>query len=178
MTVIGLPAADEYAPGFADYIGRVGPDEDILEVLSEQIEQMTERFGRFPESRGGYRYAPGKWSIKELVGHLSDCERIFAYRALRIARGDGTPLPGFDENAYPPESGADARTLADLLAEWIDVRRATLSLLRYLPPGAWARRGTAGGQPASVRALAYATAGHVRHHLGVLEERYWHPPPA
>lgn len=175
MTGIGRPGADEYAPFFEDYLARVGPGEDVLEVLAGQLELVPARFGRVPEASGGYRYAPGKWSIKEILGHLSDTERIFAYRALRLARGDAAPLPGFDENAYAPASGADARTLADLVAEWTDVRRATLSLFRHLPAAAWVRRGTASGHPASVRALAYATAGHVRHHLSVLDERYSSP---
>jgi hypothetical protein len=124
------------------------------------------------EERSNYRYAEGKWSIKEIVNHLCDTERIFAYRALRIARADATPLPGFDENAYAPEMRADERTLADLSAEWVDVRRSTLSLFRHLPAGTWERLGTASGHPCSVRALAYATAGHARHHLKVLAERY------
>ena len=110
--------------------------------------------------------------MKELLGHLSDTERIFCYRALRFARGDATPLPGFDENAYAPEMRADERPLADLLEEWLDVRRATLSCLRGLPADTWTRRGVASGKEISVRALAYAIAGHARHHLEVLAERY------
>jgi DinB superfamily len=166
------PGADEHAPGFAGYIARIGQDEDVMAVLADQLDEVLGRLGAISEERGNYRYAPGKWSIKEIVCHLSDTERIFAYRALRIARGDTTPLPGFDENAYAPEMRADDRTLADLSAEWGDVRRATLSLFRHLPAPVWERRGTASGHPSSVRALAYATAGHVRHHLDVLGARY------
>jgi hypothetical protein len=131
-----------------------------------------------PESRGGFRYAPGKWSVKEVVLHLADTERIMAYRALRIARGDATPLPGFDENAYVPLSGADAQSLDALLGEWADVRRATLSLFRHLPVEAWTRRGTASRFPVTVRALAGIIAGHERQHLVTLEERYglWPAP--
>ena len=166
------PEAGEYAPGFAGYIGQIGDEEDILKVLAEQLDLVLARLKPVSEERSNYRYAEGKWSIKEIVNHLSDTERIFAYRALRIARADATPLPGFDENAYAPEMRADERTLADLSAEWVDVRRSTLSLFRHLPAGTWERLGTASGHPCSVRALAYATAGHVRHHLKVLAERY------
>lgn len=170
-----LPTSAEFGPPLAGYIQRIERDEDILAVLEEQLEQVGSSVGSFGEARGGFRYAPGKWSIKEIVGHLSDTERIFSYRALRFARGDTTPLPGFEQDDYAPEVGADRRTLADLVAEWADVRRATLALFRHLPPSAWDRRGTASGHPASVRALAYAIAGHVRHHLEALEERYRTP---
>ena len=125
-----------------------------------------------PAARGDYRYAPGKWTLKDIVGHLSDTERVFAYRALRIARGDTTPLPSFDDQAWVAETGAGDRTLADMVEELADVRRASLSLFRHLPPAPWTRRGTASGQPVSVRALAYVMAGHVRHHLEVVEARY------
>ena len=166
------PEAAEYPPGFAGYIGEIGDDEDILKVLAEQLDLVLGRLKAISEERSKYRYDAGKWSIREIVNHLSDTERIFTYRALRIARGDTTPLPGFDENAYAPEMRADERTLADLSAEWADVRRASLSLFRHLPSGTWERLGTSSGHPCSVRALAYATAGHARHHLRVLAERY------
>ena len=169
------PSSTEFGPNLAGYLQRIGNDEDILVVLDEQLERVGSRLGQVAEARGGYRYAPGKWSIKEIVGHLSDVERIFSYRALRFARGDATPLPGFEQDDYAPEVGADRRTLADLVAEWADVRRATLALFRHLPQPAWDRRGIASGHSASVRALAYAMAGHLRHHLEVLEERYLKP---
>jgi DinB superfamily len=169
------PSQVEFGPPLAGYIARIEADEDVLAVLEEQLGAVPERFGKIPESRGGFRYAPDKWSIKDIVAHLSDVERVFSYRALRFARGDTTALPGFDQDAYAPEAGADRRTLADLVAEWGDVRRATLALFRHLPEPAWDRRGTASGHPASVRALAYAIAGHVRHHFVVLEERYQSP---
>jgi hypothetical protein len=114
------------------------------------------------------------------VLHLSDAERIMAYRALRVARGDQTPLPGFDETLYAPQSGADGQPLAALVTELSHVRQATLDLFRHLPPEAWTRRGTASGHPVSVRSLAWIIAGHERHHLATLEERYglWSAPMA
>jgi DinB superfamily len=172
MTVAIRPEAAEVPAGFAGYVGKVREGEDLMTLMQSQLDEVRTAFGRFPEARGTYRYAPDKWSVKELVGHLSDVERIFCCRALRFARKDATPLPGFDENDYAPAMEADRRTLADLLEEWLDVRRATISFLRGLPAEAWARRGIANGKEVSVRALAYAIAGHVRHHLEVLAERY------
>ena len=172
VAAIRKPEPGEYAPGFAGYVGQIGADEDILKVLDDQLDLVLERLEPISEERGNYRYAPEKWSIKEIVNHLSDAERIFVYRALRFARNDTTPLASFDENAYAPEMRADERTLADLLGEWADVRRATVAFFQHLPAGTWERLGTASGHPCSVRALAYATAGHVRHHLRVLAERY------
>ena len=172
MITTACPEVGEYAPSFADYVARVAEDEDVVAVLVAQLDQVLSRLGRIREVRGDYRYAPEKWSIKEIVGHLCDTERVFAYRALRIGRGDRTPLPSFDDQAYVAGARAGDRTLADLAAEWGDVRRATIPLFRNLPAEAWHRRGTASDQPISVRAHAYIIAGHVRHHLQVLEERY------
>jgi hypothetical protein len=172
LTSLAPPTQEEYAPYYAGYINRIGQGEDVLATLSEQLESTAELFRGVEESRGGFRYAAGKWSIKEVIGHLTDTERIMSDRALRIARGDATPLPGFDENAYVPASEADARTMDDLVTEWSDVRRATLALFRGLPPAAWGRRGVANGSTVSVRALAYIVAGHERHHLETLRNRY------
>jgi hypothetical protein len=166
------PGVDEYAPSFSDYVSRIGEDEDIVTVLSDQVDQLLAWLERVPDSRADFRYAPGKWSIKEVLGHLSDTERVFAYRALRIGRGDPTPLPSFDDQGYVGEQHAADRTLVELAQEWVNVRRATLALFRNFPASAWTRRGTASEQPASVRAMAYVIAGHVRHHLEVLEARY------
>ena len=172
MIPVAPPATDEYGAFYAGYVARVPLGSDILELLAQQREETLARFRAVPEQHGGCRYAPGKWSVKEVVVHLGDAERILAYRALRIARGDATPLPGFDENAYAPLTGADAQPLAALAEVWGDVRRATLSLFGHLPGEAWTRRGTASGMPVSVRALAWIIAGHERHHLEVLGERY------
>jgi len=172
MTAYGPPAADEYGAPYAGYIARVPAGSDLLELLASQGEENRARLGAVAEARGDHRYAPGKWSVKEVVLHLADVERIMAYRALRVARGDATPLPGFDEDAYTPLSGAGAQPLAALLDEWGDVRRATLSLFRHFPDAAWTRRGTASGFPVTPRSLAWIIAGHERHHLATLADRY------
>jgi DinB superfamily len=172
MIATARPGVDEYAASFAGYVARIAEDEDIVAALASQLDQVLARLDRISEARGDYRYAPEKWSVKEMVGHLSDTERVFAYRALRIGRGDATPLPSFDDQAYVSEVRAGDRTLADLAGEWGDVRRASIALFRNLPAAAWQRRGIASDRPISVRALAYIIAGHVRHHLEVLEARY------
>lgn len=172
MATTSRPTPGEYGSSFAGYVARIGEAEDVMAVLAGQLDEVLGRLGAVPESRGDYRYAPGKWSLKDVVGHLSDTERVFTYRALRIGRGDTTPLPSFDDQAWVAEVGADERTLADMLEEWSDARRATIGLFRHLPAAAWVRRGIASDQPISVRALAYVIAGHARHHLAVVEERY------
>jgi uncharacterized damage-inducible protein DinB len=172
MTALAPPGPDEYGAYYAGYVAHVPAGADILDLLGRQRDSTLARFAAVPEARGAHRYAPGKWSVREILVHLSDVERIMAYRALRVARGDATPLPGFDENAYAPLSNAEAHPLAALAEEWSDVRRATLSLFHHLPDEAWTRRGTASGAPVTVRALAWIIAGHERHHLAVLAERY------
>lgn len=165
------PRPGEYAPYYARYIERVPPG-DIVIVLRDQLEDTRELLRRVPGSRGDHAYAPGKWTIKEVVGHVADAERVFAYRALRIARGDATPLPGFDENAYVPAGHFGDRPLGQLVEEFAAVRTATLALLNGLPAEAWARTGTASDTTVSVRALAAIIAGHELHHRAILEERY------
>jgi hypothetical protein len=118
------------------------------------------------------RYAPGKWSVKEVIGHLCDAERIFSYRALRIARGDKTPLAGFNENEYVPNGNFESRSTAGLLEEFAAIRAATLIMMRSFDEAAWARRGISGEKEISVRALAYIICGHERHHLAILRDRY------
>jgi hypothetical protein len=172
MATSNFPAADEYGPAFAGYVARIANHEDIVTAMAAQLDQFLARLAALPNPRGEYRYAPGKWRLKEVVGHLSDTERVFAYRALRVARGDTIPLRAFDDQAWVAQMGADARTLADMVAEWADVRRASLHLFQHLPAAAWTRRGTASEQPISVRALAYVVVGHARHHLEVVEARY------
>lgn len=165
------PAQHDYAPFYAGYIARV-PDGDILDTLRSQQAEMQSLLSGLNDEQALYRYASGKWSIKELVGHLLDAERIFACRALRFARNDATPLPGFEEDDYVRNGGFDNRTVESLAREYGHVRHATLDLFSFLPAEAWERRGPANGVEVSVRALAWITAGHERHHLMVLRERY------
>ncbi len=165
------PDAAEYPAFYAGYIGRVH-ETDILTALDAQIAEIRTQFGAIPESRGGHRYAPGKWSIKELVGHLCDGERIFAYRALRFARADSTPLPGYEEDDYVRNANFDAVPLADLVQELELLRHANVSMFRGLEPVAWSRSGLANGNPISVRAIAYTMVGHLRHHQETLRTRY------
>ena len=157
--------------GTVRYIALV-PEGDVVSTLSSQIGDTLALLRGLPASVSTYRYAPDKWSIKQVLGHLSDSERVFAYRALRIGRGDTTPLPSFDERAYATAMQAGERTVADLVQEWGAVRQATLALFRHLPASSWQRRGIASDHPISVRALAYVIAGHVRHHFEVLDARY------
>ena len=169
--IAGRPEPDEVPPHFTGYVGNV-PERDPLEVLATQIDVTTGLLAGLSDTDALRRYAPGKWSVKEVVGHVADTERIMAYRALCIARGDQTPLPGFDENAYVPPARFDARSLADLVAELRTARGATLALFRSFDADAWKRRGTASGKPISVRALGYVIPGHERHHVEVLKSRY------
>ncbi len=165
------PEPSEYAEYYGQYV-RLVPAGDLLEILSSQFSGTLGLLGRLDESRGGHRYAPGKWSIKEVVGHLSDTERIFAYRALCFARGERTPLPGFDQDAYVPAGRFDRRSLSDVLAEWEAVRRASVTMFGGFDEAAWTSAGTANGVGMSVRAIACVIAGHEVHHLSVLRTKY------
>jgi uncharacterized damage-inducible protein DinB len=168
---IPRPDASEYAPHYETYVSKV-PAGDVVTILEDQRQETQELLAGIPEGRALHRYAPGKWSIKEVVGHVTDAERVFCYRALRFARGDQTPLSGFDEKAYAPAGKFDLHALPDLAAELDAVRRATIALFSGLDAEALARRGTANAKQVSVRALAYIIAGHERHHVGILRERY------
>jgi uncharacterized damage-inducible protein DinB len=165
------PDASEYIPYYGRYIALV-PDGDIIAQLERQVETTTRVLGGLSAEQAEHRYAPGKWSIKEVVGHIADAERIFAYRALRFARGDATPLPGFDENAYVPAGDFGQRSLGELAAELRTVRAATLAMFRGLSDAAMTRAGVASDAPVSVRAVAWITAGHELHHVTLLRERY------
>ncbi|HJU67632.1 MAG TPA: DinB family protein [Gemmatimonadaceae bacterium] len=165
------PPASEYAPYQAGYVASV-PEGDIFEILSRQGAQFPDFLRSIGEARGGYRYAPDKWTIKEMIGHVNDTERVFSYRALRFARGDETPLASFDQDRYVPTGNFNARTLNSLADEFGHLRAATVDLYYHLDPDALARRGTASGFVVSVRAMAYVMAGHVVHHERILKERY------
>ena len=170
-TTLVRPEPSEYAPFYQGYVARV-PDGDIVHILEQQLQETTALLAGLTEAQGEHRYAPGKWSIKEVVGHVADGERIFCYRALRFARADATPLAAFEENAYVPEAGCGDRTLRDLAEELRTVRQATLTFVGSLTDRTAARVGTASGKRISVRALVYITAGHERHHVAILKERY------
>lgn len=165
------PDPAEYAAYYRRYVDTV-PAGDLLVTLEKQLEELVALVDGVGEARAGHRYAEGKWSVKELLGHVADTERIFAVRTLCAARGEPADLPGFDENAYVARANFDARTLNSLLGELTAVRRATLALLRSLDEEALARRVTANGHPMTARALAWIIAGHERHHANVLRERY------
>ena len=165
------PAPENYPPYYAPYVSQV-PNGDLLQMLEEQADDFLELLRAFGEEGGGTRYAPEKWSVKEVVGHVADAERVFAHRAFRFARADATPLPGFDENVYVARAGFERRALVDLAEEFADVRRATVKFFCTLGDEDLARAGTANGARVTVGALAWIIAGHERHHARILRERY------
>ena len=165
------PEKNEYGESYAGYISLV-PEEDILTAITSQANEFQELAASIPEEKGAYRYTEGKWTIKELLGHINDGERIFAYRALRIARGDQTPLSGFEQDDYIETGRFNERTVGDLIEEFILLRRSNIKLFKNIEDAAWLRMGTASDNPISVRAVAYIMTGHVRHHLNILRSRY------
>jgi hypothetical protein len=167
----GQPLESEYAPYYRDYVSQVSEDE-ILPVLRSQLDALDVLLGRVAPERETHRYAEGKWSIREIVGHLIDGERVFGYRAFAIARGDRNNMPGFDQNEYILASPYDRLELEDLLSEFRLVRLSNIAMFRTLDEESWTRVGTANDNQVSVRALAFIMAGHVRHHMGVLRDKY------
>ena len=165
------PSADEYASYYETYVSLV-PDADLVGTLERQGAETLALLRGLTEEQGAHRYEPGKWSVKQLVGHVNDGERLFSYRALAFSRGDRQPLPGMEQEQWMAGVDFDSRTLASLADEFEAVRRSTLLLLRHLSPEAWARRGTASDSEVTVRALAYIIAGHEAHHVRILRERY------
>ena len=168
----GRPLRGEFGEHAEQDIARVEGDDAVDALLRQQLE-FQQFVAGLDESRiAGLRYAPGKWSVKEVIGHMLDDERIFAYRVLCIARGDANPLESFDENAYVAGANFEERSLASLIEEYRLIRSSTVALLRSLAPDAWLRRGTVAGYTASVRGLAWHIAGHELHHLELLRARY------
>jgi hypothetical protein len=165
------PEADEHHPYYAKYIALV-PQAMPVPAMEEQLAEMLPLLRGLSEEQGGHRYAPGKWTVKQLVQHVIDCERIFAYRALRAARGDRTPLPGFDENDYAAQADVSRRTIQSLADELEVVRRANLAMFSAMNEDDLRRRTVANDSEMSVRAIAFIIAGHARHHSNVLRERY------
>jgi hypothetical protein len=169
--LVSKPDASEHAPYFSRYVDLVA-DGDILGALAGQIESTLAKLGRVSEADSLKRYAPGKWSVREVMGHMVDTERIFAYRALTLARNDRTELPGFEQDDYIPAAQFDRRPLQNLLEEFGAVRHSNLLMFRGLDQEAWARQGVVNKNPMSVRAAAYVIAGHELHHVRVLHEKY------
>jgi len=165
------PAEGEFLPYYERYIGLV-PAGDVLTTLAAQMSDTQALLLGLPASMSTYRYAPDKWSVSEVIGHVIDSERIFASRALRFARNDPAPLPGFEQDDYVRNSTFDAYPVAELATELDTVRRSTLFLFQHLDEVAWMRRGIANNAEVSVRALAYIIAGHELHHREILHTRY------
>jgi uncharacterized damage-inducible protein DinB len=169
--LITRPAEREHDPAFSRYIMRV-PEGNLIPLFESQTQTTRNFFEKLTEEKANYSYAPGKWSIKEVLGHVLDFERVFAYRTLCIARGEEQPLPGYDENDYARYSGYDRIVLPEILQHYAHVRASTLALLKQIPDDAWTRTGTVNGKSISLRALAYIMPGHERHHMNVIAERY------
>ena len=168
----GIPDPGEYSDFFAGYVAKARPCSDPVQKLEEQLADFWALLGPLDEKMQLHRYAPGKWSVKEMVGHIIDTERIFAYRALRIGRADQTPLPGFDENPYVEASEAEVCNWRALLEEFTHVRTSSGLMLARMPEAAWKRTGTASGAAISMRAMVHVMIGHVAHHMDILRERY------
>lgn len=165
------PDANEYAPYYEKYVSLIS-ESDIISVLESQLEETLSLIGGLSEEQAQHRYAPDKWSIKQVIGHIIDGERIFAYRALRFSRDDKQKLPGFDQDTFMRYADFDARSMADLAQEFEHARRANILMFRSFNEETWRRRGTASEAEVSVRGLAYIIAGHERHHVGILKSRY------
>jgi hypothetical protein len=166
------PEPHEYAPYYERYISLVA-DNDILTTLEKQLSETVALLSSRSGADADFRYAPEKWSVKEIVGHLTDSERIFAYRALRISRNDQTPIEGFEQDDYVRFGAFGPRHLSDLVEEFTNVRKTTLSLFRNLEEASWTRRGVASKNEVTVRALAYIIAGHELHHRTILRNKYF-----
>ena len=172
MAKINKPAIGDYAPYFQNYMNQVPDDGDLLKHLKDIQKETEQLILSLPEEKLTYRYAEGKWTIKDILVHLMDAERIFAYRALRFSRADETPLSGFDENVYVPVANANARKIKDILKEGAALRAANIAFIKTLDRKALKRKGLASNKDTSVRALVNLIYGHQRHHLNMIRERY------
>ena len=166
------PTPEEYAPFYTDYVQRAIVREDVLSALPKQIDEVCSALGSLTDSQALYKFGPAEWSIKEVVGHLNDVERVFSYRLLRISRADQTPLPGFEQEDYVRAAGYDDVPLAELLSEFELLRRANILMISHLKDEAVSRLGTASGATISARALIYMLVGHVEHHMACIHEKY------
>ncbi len=166
------PAKDEAADYYFTYIDQV-PEGDVLVTLHDQMREITDLLGAITEERSRERYAEGKWSIREVLGHINDCERLFVFRALWFARGFDSPLPSFDQDFAMAAAKSNDVPVRDLLQEFLSIRAATILFVKGLPAEAWSRSGIASERPFSVRALVFISAGHAAHHIRLLRERYF-----
>jgi hypothetical protein len=171
-TSITPPTADEYAPFYADYVQRAIARRDILFALPLQIDEIQAALGKLSDNQAGFRFGPKEWSIKEVLGHLNDVERVFSYRLLCISRNDTTPLPGFDQEDYVREAGFDNYPISDLIGEFESLRRANILAIKNMSDESILRQGNASGVAVSARALIYMLVGHVEHHMESLHEKY------
>lgn len=169
--MIRKPQSSEYAPFYETYVSHID-SENVLEILKDQFESIPKFFGRLSDEQAEYKYAPEKWSVKDVLNHVNDAERVFSYRAFCIARGEEQPLPGMDQNVYQDNSNSDMRTMADLIEEFKAIRSATLAFFGHITEQTSLRTGTASDASVSVRALAAIIAGHHRHHLEVINQKY------
>jgi DinB superfamily len=169
--MIGRPETAELSDYQIGYVSKVSGN-DIVAFLQGQLETTLDLLHGIDEGKAAYRYSPGKWSLKEVVGHVTDTERVFAYRALVFSRNDSTPLPGFDQQPWAEHAKHSQVPLKELADEFDSVRRSTIHLFQHLEPAAWSRRGLANNKPVTVHALAYLIGGHTEHHLEILQSRY------
>jgi hypothetical protein len=167
-----VPSSEEYAPFYNDYIQRATARGNVLAALPKQIDELNSTLGHLTDDQACFKFAPAEWSIKEVMGHLNDVERVFSYRLLRISRNDPTPLPGFEQEGYVREAGFDQYPFKDLLHEFEHLRRANILLIQNMSDSAVDHRGTASGHTVSARALIYMLVGHVDHHMASLHEKY------
>ena len=171
MNQLTVPTSEEYASFYADYIQRAQA-KDVLSLLPQQIEDIKSALGYLSDEKARFRFGPQEWSIKEVIGHLNDGERVFSYRLLRISRNDTTPLSGFEQVDYVREAGFDNYPLSDLIGEFESLRRANILAIKNMPDKSMLYRGTASGATVSARALVYMMAGHVEHHMESLHQKY------
>jgi uncharacterized damage-inducible protein DinB len=172
MRVITLPSTDEYNEFYADYVQRAQARDDVIAALSLQLDELQSAFGKLSDAQSRFKPGPEEWSIKEVLGHLTDVERVFSYRLLRVSRNDPTPLSGFEQDDYVREAGFDKYPLDELLDEFKFMRRGNIIAIRNMPDSYADRRGTASGFPVSARALIHMLVGHMDHHMASLHEKY------
>lgn len=172
MNTITPPSSDEYNEYYAGYVQRATARGNVLDALPKQIDEIRSALGGLTDKQALFRDAPKEWSIKEVMGHLNDVERVFSYRLLRVSRNDATPLPGFEQDDYVREAGFDNASLDDLIGEFEQLRRANIINIKNMKNEAANYRGTASGHPISARALIYMLVGHVDHHMVSLHEKY------